>query len=168
MNTTAFIRSSLELSKGSMMGLIMDLKDEPLARPTANGGNHALWILGHLVYSECSIMRTIVLGEDSCQLCDWESLFGHDGDGPKDDASIYPSFDELLAKWEEVRAFTLATLDSMSDDDLDKPAPGCPEEWKSWFGTIGMCFTTQIIHPTMHYGQLADIRRSLGRPIMTA
>ncbi|MGV6814368.1 MAG: DinB family protein [Phycisphaerales bacterium] len=167
MNTTTFIKSSLETSRGATLGLLMDLKDEPLAQPTVNGGNHALWILGHLVYSECSIMHTIVLGKESCPLDEWKDLFGHSS-LPKTDASIYPSFDELLAKWEEVRAFTFETLATFSDDDLDQPAPGCPEEWKSWFGTIGMTFATQIMHPTMHYGQLADIRKALGRELLMA
>lgn len=167
MKTTDFIRSSLETSKGSVMGLLMDLKDEPLAQPTTKGGNHALWILGHLVVSESSIIHTIVLGNETSPHDKWQPLFGH-GSEPQLDASIYPSFDELLAAWEEVRAFTLSTLDSFTESDLDKPAPGCPEEWKSWFGTIGMTFTTQIIHPTMHYGQLSDVRKSLGRPLLMA
>ena len=167
MNTTTFIKSSMETSKNAVLGLITDLKDEPLAQPTINGGNHALWILGHLVYSECSIIHTILLGNESCPLQEWKDLFGY-GSEPKSDASIYPSFDELLAKWEEVRAFTFETLATFSDDDLDKPAPGCPEEWKDWFGTIGKVFTTQTIHPTMHYGQLADIRKALGRELLMA
>ena len=165
MNTIEFIKSSLETSKNATLGMIMDLKDEPLAQPTINGGNHALWILGHIVTSESSIIHTIILGKDSSPVDDWQPLFGH-GSTPQLDASVYPSFDELLEAWEEVRAFTLSTLESFSDDDLDKPAPGCPEEWKSWFGTVGMTFTTQIIHPTMHYGQLADIRKALGRELL--
>ncbi len=165
MKTTEFIKTSLELSRGTVLEILNDLKDEPLVQPTARGGNHALWILGHLVYSESSIMHQIVLGKDSCPHAQWESLFSH-GTEPKLDTAIYPSFDELLKAWDEVRAFTLSTLESFTDDDLDKPAPGCPEEWKSWFGTIGQTFTTQIIHPTMHYGQLTDIRRSLGRELL--
>jgi len=163
--TNDFIKSSLELSRGAVLGLLDDLRDEPLAQPTVNGGNHALWILGHLTYSECSIMHGIVLGRDSCPLDKWQPLFGH-GSEPKADTAIYPSFDELLEAWDEVRAFTLSTLDSLTDYDLDKPAPGCPEEWRSWFGTIGQTFATQAIHPTMHYGQLTDIRRALGRDLL--
>jgi len=166
MKTTEFIKTSLDLSRNSILGLLDDLKDQPLAQPTINGGNHAHWILGHLVCSESVIMHTIVLGNTTSPHDHLQPLFGH-GTQPSTDASGYPSFDDLLAQWEEVRAFTLKTLDSFSDQDLDKPAPGCPEEWKSWFGSIGQTFTTQIIHPTMHYGQLTDIRKSLGRePLM--
>jgi hypothetical protein len=167
MNTIAFIRSSLENSKGFMMGFFEDLKDEPFAQPTAKGGNHALWILGHLAYSESSMVHSMVLGKESCPLQEWKDLFGF-GSEPQCDASVYPSYEELLVRWEEARAFSLATLDSMSDADLDKPALGCPDEWKAYFGTIGLCYSMLIMHPTMHYGQLSDIRRTLGRPIMMA
>ncbi|MCA9302830.1 MAG: DinB family protein [Phycisphaerales bacterium] len=167
MNTIDFIRFGLGASRGSMMGLVNDLRDAPMAQPTVNGGNHALWILGHLVYTEDFVVHTIILGRDPSPLHAWSPLFRF-GTEPKTDPAAYPDYDELLAKWEEVRAFTLATLDSMTDEDLDKPAPGCPEEWKGWFGTIAKALNSQIIHPTMHYGQLTDIRRSLGRPVLMA
>ncbi len=167
MNTIDFIKSNLESSKGLTLGLIMDLKDEPLAQPTEKGGNHALWILGHLALSESAIIHTFILGNETCPLSKWEPLFGV-GTEPLTDASAYPSFDELLAAWEETRAFTLQTLASFNEDDLDKPTTGCPEDWESLFGTIGLAFGTQIFHPTMHYGQLSDIRKSLGREILMA
>ena len=52
----------------------------------------------------------------------------------------------------------------MSDEDLDQPAAAFPPELEGWFGTKGRCFLSQTLHPTLHYGQLADIRKSLGRP----
>jgi hypothetical protein len=33
---------------------------------------------------------------------------------------MYPSFDELMAKFEEIRAASLAHLNSLNDDDLDQ------------------------------------------------
>ena len=167
MNTIQFIKSALETSKGSMMGLFEDLKDAPLAQPTTSGGNHALWILGHLVCSESFAIHQMVLGEQSNPVADWQPLFGM-GSSPQTDPTLYPSYAELQEAWEEVRAHTLKTLDTFTDADLDTPAPGCPEEWASWFGTIGKVYTAKIIHPTMHYGQLTDIRRALGRDRLMA
>lgn len=165
MNTTDFIRQALDASRSSMMGLIHDLKDAPTAQPSALGGNHVLWILGHLIYIESSAVHGMILGKTDYPYADWEPRFGM-GSQPVADASAYPPFDELVAAWDGVRATTLETLDTLTDDDLDRPAPGCPEEWKSWFGTIGKVLSSQIIHPPMHYGQLSDIRRSLGRPTL--
>jgi hypothetical protein len=166
MNTIDFIKSSLQTSRSATLPLILDLKDQPLAQATTKGGNHAHWILGHLVYIESTIIQCIMLGNEKCPHEHLKPLF-EVGSQPCTKAEGYPSFDELLSEWEKVRAFTLQTLASFTEDDLDKPSAGCPEEWAAWFGTIGKVFTTQIIHATMHYGQLSDIRKSLGRqPIM--
>ncbi len=165
MNTTTFIRDGFGTSRGVVLNLLNDLRDHPLVTVSGDGGNHALWILGHLVYIESFVVNTVILGHESGPHDSWRDRFGT-GSRPVADAGVYPSFDSLLETWDEVRAFTLATLDRFCDDDLDKPAPGCPEEHKAWFGTIGKAFGSQIMHPMMHYGQLADIRRSLGRDVL--
>jgi len=161
MNTIEYIKASLEISMGATLPLILDLKSQPLVQPTQNGGNHAHWILGHLVYTESSVIHKLMLGKDSCPLDHLKPLFDM-GTQPCPEGTNYPAYEELLAQLEEARAFTLSTLETLNDDDLDKPAPGCPEEWSAWFGTIGKVFNTQVIHPMMHYGQLTDIRKALG------
>lgn len=55
MNTIDFIKMSLESSKGWAMGLIGDMQDSPLTQPTSNGGNHPLWVIGHLARGKRSI-----------------------------------------------------------------------------------------------------------------
>jgi len=167
MNTINFIKSSIAVSRSMTLGLIMDLKDKPLAQPTVNGGNHALWILGHLAHSESSLLNGMIQGKETCTLEHLKEQFAFQTQ-PSLDASTYPSIDSLLSDFETARTETLAFLETLTDADLDLPAPGCPEEWKEYFGTIGQCFTMISIHPTMHYGQLADIRKALGRELMMA
>lgn len=161
MKTTDYIRMTLETSKRLTLGLIDDMKDAPLTEPTANGGNHPLWILGHLVCSEANIISHMLQGNEN-PLAQWQDLFGR-GSKPVQDASIYPSIDELMLKFEEVRAHTLSVLDGMTDDDLDQPSKNIPPGRENVFGTVGQCFLMASIHPLMHYGQVADARRSLGR-----
>ncbi len=167
MNTIDFIKSSIATSRNMTLGLIMDLKDEPLAQPTVNGGNHALWLLGHIAHSESSLLNGMIQGKETCTLEHLKENFAFQTQ-PSTDASIYPTFDSLLEDYESAHAETLAYLDTLSEADLDQPAPGCPEEWKDFFGTIGQCFTMISIHPTMHYGQLADVRKALGRELLMA
>ena len=62
MKTVDFIKRGLETSKALTLGLIDDMKDAPLTQPTVNGGNHPLWILGHLAYSEANIVNHVILG----------------------------------------------------------------------------------------------------------
>jgi len=167
MSTVDFIKSSIMTSRGMTLSLINDLKDEPLAQPTANGGNHAFWILGHLAYSDSSILHEMIQGKDTCPLHSLKGQFNFQTE-PSIDASGYPSFEELLANYDAAHAELIAYLDTITDADLASPALGCPDEWKDFFGTIGKALAVTIMHPAMHYGQLADTRRALGRERLMA
>ena len=82
------------------------------------------------------------------------------------DADVYPSIDELMAKFEEIRSATLAHLDSLTDADLDAPSHA-PAEFGPMFGTVGACFAAMASHISFHAGQVADARRAAGRgPLM--
>lgn len=163
MKTTDFIKMALENGKGWTLGLIGDMKDAPLQQPTSNGGNHPLWVLGHIVRAESDLLDGFILGKpnrfpelENCGM----------GNQPTTNASDYPSMDELLGKFEEIRTATLAHLDTLSDDDLDKKS-NAPEEFGEMFGTVGACFAAMAIHMAFHTGQVADARRAAGRdPLM--
>lgn len=164
MTAIDLIKTSLGMSQGWIMGLINDMKDSPTTFPTPNGGNHPLWILGHLTYSEANLVSVFIKGEPN-PLADWKDLFDQ-GSQPAADAGKYPSFDELQAKFEELRGNTIQLLDTMSDDDLDKPSHA-PEQMQAFFGTVGQCFAAISIHFAYHGGQVADARRAAGRtPLM--
>lgn len=161
MKTTDYLKMALETSKAFTLGLIDDMKDAPLTQPTVNGGNHPLWVLGHLAYSEANIVNHIILGNEN-PLIEWKELFGS-GNEVVADADRYPSLDELMKKFEEVRTQTLSVLEGLSDDDLDQPSKNCPPGRENFLGTVGQCFMMLSLHATMHYGQVADARRALGR-----
>ena len=161
MKTVDFIKKGLEVSKFLTLGLIDDMKDAPLTQPTVNGGNHPLWVLGHLAYSEANIVNHVILGNEN-PLIEWKEIFGA-GSEPVADAGHYPAWDELRQKFEEVRSHTLSVLGGLSDDDLDQPSKNCPPERESIFGTVGQCFFVLALHPAIHRGQVADARRAAGR-----
>ena len=163
MNATDFIKLSLESSKGWIMGLAMDIKDDPLTRPTAKGGNHPMWCLGHLAFSEANLVSVLCKGEPN-PLAEWEGIFQM-GTEPSDDSSTYPSIDEVIAKLEQTRAATLAYLDTITDADLDKPSHA-EGEMQAWFATIGQCLSAITIHFAFHGGQIADARRAAGRNVL--
>ncbi|NOY29261.1 MAG: DinB family protein [Planctomycetes bacterium] len=165
MNTIDYIRQEMNMSKAWIGSLMADLQDAPLTVPTPNGGNHPLWIVGHLAYSESNIFHCFIQGKEN-PLGEWKETFGI-GSQPVNDAAAYPSYDELLAKFEAVRAETLAYLETITDADLDKPSHG-PEEKKAFFGTVGQCLAVMTTHLAFHGGQLADARRAAGRDILMA
>lgn len=165
MKTIDYIKLEMEMSKGWIMGLMTDIKDAPLTAPTPNGGNHPMWTVGHMTHSEANILHCCLRGEAN-PLDEWKDIFGI-GSQPTSDASSYPPYDEVLAKLEKVRAETIAYLDSITDDDLDKPSHA-PKETAEFFGTIGQCLAAITMHLAFHGGQIADARRAAGRGVLTA
>lgn len=165
MKATDFIRFSLASSRGWAMGLISDMQDAPLTQPTPNGGNHPLWVLGHIVRAESDLLDGFILGQPN-RFPELESLFSM-GTTPTTDADQYPSMEELMDKFEEIRAASLAHLESLTDDDLDRPSHA-PEEFGEFFGTVGACYAAMSSHVSFHAGQVADARRTLGRPPVMA
>ena len=93
-------------------------------------------------------------------LADWEQVF--DGPEPSGDVSDYPPFDEVLAKCHDMRQATIALLESLSEQDLDKVSAQVPNGWKDTFGTYRLCLQYVADHWYMHRGQLADARRAAG------
>ncbi len=163
MTAIEYIRMSLENAKGWSLGLINDMKDAPLTQPTPNGGNHPLWVLGHIVRAESDLLDGFILGQPN-RFPELE-MFAM-GNEPSTDAAQYPSMDELLEKFEQIRAATLAHLDTLSDADLQKESYA-PEEFGPMFGTVGACFAAMQTHMMFHTGQVADARRAAGRkPLM--
>ena len=163
MKATEYIKMALENGKGWSLGLISDMKDAPLTQPTPNGGNHPLWVLGHIVRAESDLLDGFILGQpnrfpelESCTM----------GSDPSTNAEDYPSMDELLGKFAEIRSATLAHLDTLTDEDLDKRSHA-PEEYGPPFATVGACFAAMVTHMSFHTGQVADARRAAGRkPLM--
>ena len=164
MNTIDYIKMTLENGKGWAMGLISDMKDAPLTQPTSNGGNHPLWVLGHITRAESDLLDGFILGKPN-RFPELEAAFSMKTT-PTTDASQYPSMDELMGKFEEIRAATLAHFDTLGEDDLDKPS-NAPADFGPPFATVGACFAAMAGHMSFHAGQVADARRAAGRePLM--
>lgn len=154
------IRFSIEQSRGWLTMLLADMKAEPLTCPTPRGGNHPLWILGHLAHSEAGMVAEFIQGEPN-PLAKWDALFGM-GSQPAGDAKAYPSWEELTSAYDHTRGRTLKLLDSLTDADLDK-STRAPEHLQALFGTVGRVLCMLGQHASFHAGQVADARRSVGR-----
>lgn len=163
MKATEFVRMALNNGKGWTLGLLNDMRDAPLTFPTPNGGNHPLWVLGHIVRAESDLLDGFILGKPN-RFPELEQ-FGM-GNEPTGNASDYPSMDELLEKFDQIRAASLAYLESLSDVDLDQKSHA-PDEFGDSFGTVGACYAAMATHMAFHTGQVADARRAAGRrPLM--
>lgn len=159
MDSIELIRETLARSTDITLSKVEQMADHGLVPPTPHGGAHTLWLLGHLATIEGQVVQGFGLGRDN-PLAHWEPLF--DGEEVSTEASDYPPFDEVLARCREARAATRALIDQLTEDDLDRVAPGCPAGHEATFGTLRRCLQFVADHWLMHRGQLADCRRAAG------
>lgn len=160
MQTKHALTFALTLSDRAVLGSLEDMRDRPTTFPTANGGCHPLWVLGHLTLIEGSI-PAILFGEAN-PVADWHTLFG-EGSETVADASAYPAFDDVLAKYRELRARNLAILADLTDTDLDRATVAPPKGREREFATFGQSFLVLALHQIMHRSNVTDARRSIGR-----
>jgi uncharacterized damage-inducible protein DinB len=157
------IRTALQVAERSTLQLIEDMRDAPLTQPTPRGGNHPLWVLGHLTLVEGSIPQ-ILFGEPN-PAQKWWPLFGP-GTEVSTNGTAYPPLDEVLQMYRELRARNLQILDELGESGLDRqtvaPIPGLEEVMR----TAGDTFLIVALHQMNHRGQVADSRRAAGRKPM--
>jgi uncharacterized damage-inducible protein DinB len=159
MESIDLIRENLRLSGEIVLAGVEDMRDHCLVFPTPRGGGHTLWVLGHLAYIESLVIRGFMLGEPN-PLAHWEEAF--DGADTSGDGRHFPPFDEVLKELRNVRASTLALLDTLGEADLDRPSAHAPHGVEELFGTHRRCLQYAADHWYMHRGQLVDARRAAG------
>ena len=157
MHTKDAIQFALAASNRAVLGVIDEMSGAPTTFPTPNGGCHPLWVLGHLTLIEGSI-PAVLFGEANAA-ADWEQHFGQ-GSEPVANASAYPPFAEVRAKYLQLRERNLQLLDSLSESDLDKPSLAPPKGREREFATYGSSFLVLALHQMAHRSQVTDARRA--------
>jgi len=165
MHTKETIRFALNVSNGAVMNVLEKMSDAATTFPTPNGGCHPLWVLGHLTIVEGMMPQVLFGGANP--VAEWQKYFG-EGSEPVDNAGAYPAFADVQSKYLELRQRNLELLDSLSDEDLDKPAMAPPKGREREFATFGQSFLVLALHQTMHRGHLTDALRAAGRVTVTA
>lgn len=164
MKTTEAIRIALQLSYDWNRMLAEDLRDAPMTFPTPRGGNHPTWVIGHAAHASAGLLGMIT-GEPN-HLAHLDATLGGTSQ-PTNDPATYPDYDEVMSLWEREHQRRLEALDRFDDAQLDEPPAVLPDELKSLpdFQSIGRLFIFIALHEMSHRGQLADARRTLGRPV---
>jgi hypothetical protein len=152
------IRITLKFSDMGMKHL-GEMRDAPLMRPGPWGGNHAMWIAGHLAVVEGRLHQ--MLRGIPNPVAHWKPLFDW-GSEPVDDPKAYPPFDEVLGKFKDLRALTHAFLDEVGEAGLDQPTKSQPPGFNG-FETAGAAITIIAGHAIGHMGGLTVIRAAAGK-----
>lgn len=140
--------------------MLEDLSSAPHVPATA-GGNHAHWVLGHLLTSEGQF-RTMMDGTPN-RYESLKPLFGG-GSQPDPTGASYSPYNELLSQLKSMHEATIAWLSGMSEADLDRQSEMIPPGFEGFFGTWRQVLLVRSMHWMNHRGQLADCRRAAGRP----
>ena len=168
MKAIDLIRWAMQMTDEATARLVQDMRDAPQTQPTpgakGGGGNHPLWTLGHLCVIEAGVPR-ILFGEKSA-VEHWEPLFAS-GTQPKTDPGAYPSFDEVLATYRDLRAKNLKLLEKIGEAGLDQVPKQIPPGFEAAMKTFGQTLLLIALHNMVHYGQIADARRVAGlKPLL--
>jgi uncharacterized damage-inducible protein DinB len=160
MNKKELIQFALTVSNGAVMREIEKTSDNATAFPTPKGGCHPLWVLGHLTLVE-GMIPAALYGEEN-PVAHWQPLFGENSE-PVANAGAYPSFEEIHSRYSELRARNLKILESLSDEDLDRPVKAPPKGREREFATFGQSFLVVALHQCMHRSHVTDALRAAGR-----
>lgn len=158
MNAKSAILTALKFSD-QFANALVDMKDAPLKRPGEWGGNHPMWIAGHLAVVE-GRMHKMLFGTAN-PVEHWKPLFDW-GSQPSDDQSIYPPYEQVLATFADLRGKTRAYLESLDDKSLDKPV-AIPAPGLGIFDSIGSTILIIAVHQCLHAGEAAVARRAAGK-----
>lgn len=165
MKSIELIKVAMQISDQATIGLIEDMRDAPFTQPTATGGNHPMWVLGHIAFIEAGL-PSVLYGEPH-PLAHWASLFAA-GSEPTADPKAYPPFDEVLKVYRESRARNLKLLNQFSETELTRPTKAPPPGLEKVLCTFGQSYLVIALHQMSHMGQVADARRVAGRrPMFT-
>ncbi len=107
-------------------------------------------------------MIPAVLFGDKNPAEEWQQYFGENSK-PVSDPSAYPPLTEVREKYLQLREQNLKLLESLSEEDLDKPTKAPPKGREREFATYGQSFLVLALHQTMHRSNVTDARRAAGR-----
>lgn len=162
MNGTQAIERLLQVSDYMLKTYLEGIEDSELTtRPTENA-NHLAWQLGHIIAAENEMMEWLKPGS-SPQLPEGFTEKHSSATAGNDEASFFLTKNEYLELYDQQRSATYAILHSFTDEELDKPGP---KEMRSYAPTIGCVMVHQGDHTLLHTGQMAVIRRKLGKEIL--
>lgn len=152
------LRTALAFSDMGMKHL-SEMSDTPLLRPGPWGGNHAMWIAGHLAVVEGRLQQ--ILHGIPNPVKDWKPLFDW-GSEPVDDPAAYPPYEEVVGKFKELREQTHAFLNDVGEEGLDQPTK-CQPPGFGGFETAGSAILIVACHATGHLGGLTVVRAAAGK-----
>lgn len=140
----------------NILNKVKDIPEQEMTKFLPGLPNHPLWQLGHVTAVHAAVSRLV--GQPAELPDNWAALFAP-GSTPTDDASKYPSKQQVLEIFERVNKHTAQAVLAASDAQLD--ARHDIEPLKNIWPTVRHVATALLtFHNGYHIGQLADWLRA--------
>jgi hypothetical protein len=166
LNQGAVLADDLDGSRQWTRKLIADLRGPDWAFQPAPGLAHALWLCGHLACSENLLVHVRVLGTKGVLEETFTKHFSIGGPVKSAAEHDFPPLETVLQTMDDVHRKTLDALRGASDAllaELCSGAEGKPHpHYQDKRGAVVHCAR----HEAFHAGQIAMIRRLLGKPFL--
>ena len=141
---------------------LQDLTDADLLLRPVPSANHIAWQMGHLIRAELELLKIISAANTVPLPADWDSVHSKEAAGTEPPVG-FRSKAEYMELYAKVRENSTKVLGTLADSDLEKPTSG---RMASFAPTWGALLVLIANHPMMHAGQIAVLRRKLGKPIV--
>ena len=151
----------LSTSHFVMATYLSDMSDDDIVVCPVERAHHAAWQLGHLLLNERRTVEAIRAGGGVALPEGFEVAHGKDVSISSREGALKVS--EYLALMKAQREKTKEILKSLSDPELHQPAP---EFMRGYAKSVASAFLTIASHEMMHSGQIAVIRRKLGKAVV--
>jgi hypothetical protein len=156
------IKTALTGTQKQLSWYLSDLSDADLLVRPVPAANHIAWQLGHLIQSEHRLLGQLPGAAYPALPPGWADQHGKSA-AAMDPPKGFATKAEYLARFNQARESTLATLAKMADADLDKPTQGNMAQFAP---TLGALLLLQSNHTMTHVGQFTPVRRKLGKPVL--
>jgi uncharacterized damage-inducible protein DinB len=161
----AVLAEQLDGTRDWTLKLLADIRGDDWTFQPAAGLAHATWLCGHLACSQHLLIHVRCLGRPFLSDA-FVANFPIGGPVRSVREHAYPTIDELLRVMADVHARTLTAVRGMDDARLAEPCRGKDggphPHYRDKRGAVSHCGR----HEAFHAGQLALIRRLLGKSFL--
>ncbi len=167
MTQQELLARQLDEARDWTLKLIADLDGDDWFFQPAPGMAHPLWLCGHLASAQSSLIHVRCLKRQSVLDEAFQKHFGHGVPVASATAHDFPPAGEVRRWMDEVHEATLVAVRGVTDELLAEPCFG-PDgktphpHYTDKAGAISHCSR----HEAFHAGQIASIRRLLGKPFL--
>jgi hypothetical protein len=165
MGIATVLADQLDGTRGWTLRLIADVRGDDWTFAPRPGLAHPLWTIGHLAVSQDVLIHVRVLGRGILP-ADFTRHFPMGGAIPSAAEYAYPPVEEVRRIMDETHAKTLAAVRRMSDAVLAEPCGGKDGAPHPHYADKLGAVTHAARHEAFHAGQIALIRRMLGKQFL--